>query len=308
MSERWMSQFVLSRDERELGRQSELARRVRHAELAPVTRGAYRLASAIATEPLRADDDRYLALLRALTLLADGAMVFSGLSAAAAWGLPVIGTWPDRAFTRVQRAPGGRSNTTVGRSYRGGSAVAARGGLSVTPLAETVVEVGCSAPFEVAVAMADSALHGAPGRKPVPLHELWDELRRRGTSAGVAKCRAVIAFADGAAESAGESLSRVAIRRLHLPAPELQVPFHDDRGLIGIVDFWWPHEGLIGEFDGYGKYLRAEYTGDRTTAEVVIDEKLREDRLRAVAEGVARWGWSDARDLQRLAEKLRRLR
>jgi hypothetical protein len=59
-------------------------------------------------------------------------------------------------------------------------------------------------------------------------------------------------------------------------------------------DFWWPETGLVGEFDGRGKYLRDEFTRGRTTAEVVLDEKRRENRLRALGLTVVRWEWADA--------------
>ncbi|WP_158251917.1 hypothetical protein [Cryobacterium sp. M15] len=36
----------------------------------------------------------------------------------------------------------------------------------------------------------------------------------------------------------------------------------------------------------------------RTTAEVVMNEKRREDRLRACGPSVSRWDWSVARDLE----------
>jgi len=83
-------------------------------------------------------------------------------------------------------------------------------------------------------------------------------------------------------------------REAGLPAPELQVPFSDRAGRIGVVDFWWPDHQLIGEFDGVSKYVRDEFTGGRDPAEVVVAEKVREDRLRALGPGVARWGWSVA--------------
>jgi very-short-patch-repair endonuclease len=70
------------------------------------------------------------------------------------------------------------------------------------------------------------------------------------------------------------------------------------------VDFWWPSARVIGEFDGKGKYLREEYSGGRSIADIVIDEKLREDRLRALGATVVRWGWSEAASSARLLARL----
>jgi hypothetical protein len=91
-----------------------------------------------------------------------------------------------------------------------------------------------------------------------------------------------------------------------LPAPILQKEFRDGAGLIGYVDFWWPEFELIGEFDGLGKYTRTEMLAGRSPAEVVIAEKVREDRLRALGPRVVRWGWESAISPPRLAEVLRR--
>jgi hypothetical protein len=92
--------------------------------------------------------------------------------------------------------------------------------------------------------------------------------------------------------------------RLGLPKPELQVPYSDADGLIGVVDFDWT--GLVGEFDGKVKYHVTE-RGDPIEAQRVLwQEKQREDRLRRRARGVVRWDWAtainDGRLLRRLSE------
>ena len=113
-----------------------------------------------------------------------------------------------------------------------------------------------------------------------------------------------IGFGDGRSGSAGESLSRVAIHRAGLPAPELQARFDDDRGLIGYTDFWWPEAGIIGEFDGLGKYRRDLSGQRRSPADIVVAEKRREDRLRSLGPRVVRWGWSTARSVADLRDVL----
>jgi hypothetical protein len=91
---------------------------------------------------------------------------------------------------------------------------------------------------------------------------------------------------------------------LGLPVPILQQAFYDAAGLIGYVDFWWPEFGLIGEFDGNGKYLRDELLDGRTTSEIIMEEKRRENRLRALGPRVTRWGWDTAVSLPTLAQHL----
>ena len=70
------------------------------------------------------------------------------------------------------------------------------------------------------------------------------------------------------------------------------------------VDFWWPATRVIGEFDGVAKYVRDEYAGSKSVAEVVLAEKTREDRLRALNTTVVRWGWAEAASRARLWDRL----
>jgi hypothetical protein len=45
---------------------------------------------------------------------------------------------------------------------------------------------------------------------------------------------------------------------------------------------------VAGEFDGIDKYLKPEFLKGRTAAQAVVEEKLREDRIRATGAGVVR--------------------
>jgi hypothetical protein len=307
----WRDQFVLSRNCRRLGRQAELAAAVRSGELVRVIRGVYRHADAVVVDSSAAGDDAFLARVRATQLLAAEPVTFCGFAAAAVWQLPIIGAWPDRVSVSSPRAAGGRSNASVSRSYLGHPVPTDdRDGLRVTTLARTVVDVARIGTFGQAVAMADSALHGQGAssrlraRTPTAHEALRAESDALGPVAGAFLCRGVLRFADGASGSAGESVSRVGFHLLGLPAPLLQVPFYDSSGLIGIVDFWWPDLGLIGGFDGVAKYVRDEFTRGRPAAQVEMEEKAREDRLRALGARVVRWGWDVATSLPRLRSHL----
>ncbi|MDH6677507.1 very-short-patch-repair endonuclease [Rhodococcus sp. LBL1] len=109
---------------------------------------------------------------------------------------------------------------------------------------------------------------------------------------------------DARSESVGESRSRVLIHRMRLPVPDLQRVLHDDGVPLGRVDFFFERERVVGEFDGLGKYTEHLRPG-QTTEQAVIEEKLREDRIRAAGYSVARWGW---RELSTPEEVVRRLR
>jgi hypothetical protein len=100
-------------------------------------------------------------------------------------------------------------------------------------------------------------------------------------------------LADPSSESVAESRCGHLFWRLGLPAPLTQYPVHDATGqLIGRVDFAWPEQRLIVEFDGAVKYDALLRPGE-TANQAVIREKRREDRLRAAGWTVIRLCWAD---------------
>ena len=106
--------------------------------------------------------------------------------------------------------------------------------------------------------------------------------------------RQVLAFADGRSHSVGESRSRVAIARAGLPTPIPQLPVRLARG-VAYSDFGWPEQHTVGEFDGKVKYGRLLRPG-QSPGDVVYEEKLREDAIRAQDWEVVRWTWADLLD------------
>jgi hypothetical protein len=134
--------------------------------------------------------------------------------------------------------------------------------------------------------------------------ELAAHLDRLAPYYGSVRASRVLDFASGRSSSPGESLSRVNIHLLGFRPPELQVPFSDDDGFIGYVDFYWPELDLIGEFDGEAKYRDPRYLRGRSAQQAVIDEKYREDRLRRLCRAFARWDWTVARNRDLLAARL----
>ena len=170
--------------------------------------------------------------------------------------------------------------------------------LPVTPLARTVIDVARAVAFERAIVVADAALRRDPSLMP----QVRTEFARIGRHQGEARAALVLELADGASESAGESLSRAAMHRMGLPAPVLQAEFPRRDGGVWRVDFWWPEQGLIGEFDGRMKYLGDE----RASAGEGDRGENREDQLRALGYRVVRWDWETALDPSRLAAQLSR--
>ena len=305
----WLDSFVLSSRVERSGRATEFYRAARAGMFVRLAHGVY-LPSDVWTT--LSSDDRFVASIHAAQRTSRRDLVFSHMLAAALWGLPLVGQWPPRPEVVTSDASGGRSRQTyvarLGSVPRNPDVV---DGLMVTALGQTLVDVAHRAPLTTSVAMLDFALR-APVRAETGLRavrvtgaELAHQFETSARTAGRTLCARALDLCDGGSGSAGESLSRVNMHLLGLPMPMLQVPFRDSRGLIGYVDFWWPQFNVIGEFDGFGKYLREELRAGRSTADVVLAEKAREDRLRALGPTVTRWGWATARSPALIGRHLR---
>lgn len=236
-------------------------------------------------------------------------VVLSHESAAAIHGIPFLGRYPQLIHVLATMQAGTRTEHGFRKhaTWFPNAHIEYRGELVLTDLIRTLVEFACTSTLAGAVAALDWALrnHGQGSPAPVTKERLIAcadglEIRR-----GRKQLLLALDLANPLAESPGESLSRVLIHQLGFPKPTLQAEFSDRRGFIGRVDFFWPEQNLIGEFDGIAKYIREEYTRGRSSAQIVVEEKIREDRLRASRRGVTRWGWDTATNPQMLFNQLR---
>jgi len=302
----WRWRFLLARDARTESARRRLAARATAGEIVRVIPGAY-----LPTGEWRelGPNDRYVTKLRATQATRDETLVFSHQSAVALWGLPTIGRPPVSAHVVAERSSGRGSTSSIRRHFESAGNPVEIDGLLVTSLARTVVDIAREADLARAVVVADAALN-AEIRETLRHREaepdLQTELLRIPVRHGSARARHVIDFADGRSGSPGESLSRLTIDVLGLPSPVLQHSFPRPGGGRWPVDFWWPEFEIIGEFDGASKYLDPAFRGGRTPEQVVLDEKRREDHLRSLVRGFARWGWAAARSPAELAARLRR--
>ena len=124
---------------------------------------------------------------------------------------------------------------------------------------------------------------------------------------GRARARRVVEFIDAGADRPGESLSRVTMHLLGVPAPVLQHRIVTQSGAVYYLDFFWPDQGIGGDFDGRITYVDPAYRGGRTADQVVADEKVREDEVRLELRGSGRWDWAVAGSPRDLGERLRRI-
>jgi hypothetical protein len=241
--------------------------------------------------------ERYLLRIRAVAATRRRSMVLSHWSAAAIHGLPIVGAWPTAVHTIVGPVSGGRSRNGVVKHALAldDQDVAEVDGLLVTSVARTVLDMAISADPLTAVATADRALLVDRFHRRPPLasrEDLVDVWNRAMPFRGHRRAEHVIEFGETRAESALESVSRVNMWVSGCPRPVLQQSFSDADGYIGDTDFFWPDLQLAGEADGAVKYLNEEMRGGRSAEQVVLDEKDREDRIRALRTGMTRWGWS----------------
>ena len=290
----------LGRDRRALSRSAS------NGEARRIARGAY-LSEDIWRTATKAE--RYLSRVAAVALTRRSPAVVSHWAAAAMHGLPRIGEWPTEVhFIVPPTASTGVKNGIVrhGLSLLDDDVVDIAG-IRVTSLTRTILDLASTSTFLEAVVLADAVLLvDRFGRRPPlatreQLEEAWN---RAQPLKAHARTKAVLDFAETRAESPIESASRVTMRAIGVPRPLLQVAHYDERGFIGDTDFAWPEFGAVGEADGDQKYLNAEYRGGRTAEQVFLDEKHREDRLRALPRKVARWPWGTALSQALLRRKL----
>lgn len=235
-----------------------------------------------------------LGATRAAAARGPSGAIASHRTAAVLHGLPLLGRnrkKPLPVHLTVDRDYGGRRtpNLVVHPSPGSSRDPVEVSGVLATDVSRTIADLSRAEGFDAGVCAADHALRLEMISKADLLNEV--ELHRGRT--GVAVLRRVAEFADGLAESPGESLSRCVISRFpEFGSPRLQHEFRDGHGgFVARTDFDWDAR-VVGEFDGKTKYSGRARPGE-DIGEVVWREKRREDSIRALGPIVVRWIWAD---------------
>jgi Transcriptional regulator, AbiEi antitoxin len=263
---------------------SALRHAVTTGRLVRLRRGVYCDAASSAAPALHA---------AAVTLTRRGAVV-SHRSAAALHGVPMLGAVPRLPeLTVAPRTGANLPGVHLHRASLPPADVVCIDGVDVTGPARTAIDIARHHPALSAVAVMDNALHRGLVCDD-DLARVIDECR---CWPGIRRARAAYGLADGRSESALESVSRLRMTQLAIPAPALQTTIFDEFGrLVARVDFYWDEFGVYGEADGRAKYV------DRQS---LWAEKEREDELGRLGLVAARWGWDDAwRDGRRMRSRL----
>lgn len=286
--------LLLARDRIQHGlTPKDLAKRVQSGTLVRIRHGVY--TDGPAWRDLKPWEQYRLAVSAAAETF-ESPTVFARHSAASVWGIPTVGLHhPVQALTR--KNDGGRSRAGVSRHFAepSGLTVVRREGLLVTSRIRTVLDLAAFTPFVEAAAPLDHVLK--PDRTlrlpALTMGELVAGVGSIYSSAAGRRILAAIAFADPMSGSAGESYSRALIHVAGFEAPVLQQAIYDTGGLVGYADFYWKQAKVVGEFDGVEKYVKPEFLKGRTPSQVVVEEKNRENRIRAAGFTVVRWDWAD---------------
>lgn len=114
-----------------------------------------------------------------------------------------------------------------------------------TAPAWTAVELARTLRRPRALAVLDAALHSNVCTRDELIAAIHDQRGRR----GIVNVRELVDYADGRAESAMESETRLVFIDGGLPPPELQYEIVDNHGRLWRVDFAWPDAMLAAEYD-----------------------------------------------------------
>lgn len=226
----------------------------------------------------------------AASLATDQDVVGSHETAALVHGLPLFAAYEGPPVLTRSRTPRGdrpvRTSPAPLVSHIPDRHRAVVHGAVVTSVARTAVDLARKGPALSAVVVLDAAL-----RTGVTREQLEEVLGDCHGWPGTVQAKEWLAFADGRAESALESVGRWRMHEAELPPPDLQVVLGDLDGPIGRVDFHWAAYRTVGEADGFVKYRSADGAADFAALRV---EKVREDRLRDAGSEIFRFTWDEA--------------
>lgn len=224
---------------------------------------------------------------------ATGALSYE--SGGALHGLPLFRHRP--AAVHLTLPTGARASSRAGllrhRDALHEDDVTSVGGIRVTTLERTTFDLARVLPPAAAVAVADAALRrtAMKGRAydrsaaAAWRERMGERLRRARGGRGVRQAEEVFLFADGRAESPGESVSRVQLARIGFGRFDLQIAVAGPQGVTYFVDLGVDDPStFLFEFDGTGKYADAELRSGRTLEQILLDEKQREDWIRGTTQ------------------------
>ncbi|MEZ5097829.1 MAG: type IV toxin-antitoxin system AbiEi family antitoxin domain-containing protein [Nocardioides sp.] len=215
--------------------------------------------------------------------------VLSHDSAARGHGLPLLRQ--SVPLLHVTRPGVGGSRTRHGVKHHLGrerpAVVVRRGGIGLTGLARTALDLAREHGFSAGVVALDAAL-----RREATVRDVEMELARMTSWPFVMTARRAFAFADPAAESVGESLTRILLAELGLGPIETQFPVPVGDGVRWCDLRVGRH---VFEFDGLVKYRSPADGGVASIdpAEVAFRDRRRDTEIGEHGLGISHVVWED---------------
>lgn len=235
-----------------------------------------------------------LEVAAAVAEMRDGAAALSYESSGVVWGISLYRHMPAAVHFTLPESPQASSRAGLFRHREPLPVedVQFVNDTAVTSLERTTFDVIRSVGLETAVAFADAALrreamHGRDydldiaQRWRARMHERVAVARG---ARGVRQAQWVTRFADGRADLPGESVTRLRLHQLGFTSLSAQVPVPAPSGRDYYVDLGLEEVDAFVEFDGKSKYLDEALRQGRSVAEVLLDEKRREDWIRGVTQ------------------------
>lgn len=253
--------------------------RLRHGAYAPTSD----------TDPLSPEQMHALTARALMTRLGDG-YVLSHTSAAMVWEPQSFGT--DLTTIHVTRRDGRRSRRDADVAFHAGVVtdddIVMVEGMPVMKPVRAAFESAAFSTTESGLVIVNAMLHA----EHCSLEELVDLAEKSERWPGSRVARLAIRLAEPKCESVGESRSIYMFWKGGVPRPDVQVSIPIGDGLPDPrVDYDWFDFRHVGEFDGLFKYGGLGEAADASTA--IVNEKVREDRIRSTGRGMSRWVWSD---------------
>ena len=229
-------------------------------------------------------------------------LVLSHQSAAALHGLPLWKAPLERVHLIRPADGGGRAGpgrvVHIGRLEP--NEIGRIAGTRVTSPTRTLVDIACSSSFVTTVVAADAALR----RRLVTPEELAAALASTQHRRGASAARRALRFADGRCESVGESLLRVAIHQAHLPDPQLQIRIINVNGYVMAGQISATRSSGFSSSSMVRSSTASCSDSVESAHDVVLAEKIREDRLRDLGYVVVRIVWAELTDPAAIAAKI----
>ena len=158
--------------------------------------------------------------------------------------------------------PGRRVRPTIGLTVHqrlGAPLQRVAGRLATTP-AWTAVETARRLPRPRALATLDAAVHSTR----CDTGDLQGAVDAQAGRRGIVAVRELLPHVDGRAESAMESEARLVMIDYGLPRPELQYEIRGPGGVVWRVDFAWPDQRVVAEYESVGLARRQARNGQRS--------------------------------------------